>query len=320
MKRRLIRVGLTMGDPSGVGPVLLAKAVKKLARLAEIVIIADAFVLKRAFKQERISAGASIIDLSNVPRKSFAFGKLMPQYGRASMEYLETALELIKERKIDCLVTLPISKEAINKAGFKYSGHTEYLAEKTNTKSTVMMLLNDCLKFSLITRHIPLKNVSSRITADALRETVLITEASLRKLFGIAKPKLVACGVNPHASDNGLIGEEENRIIKPALRGLRERDNICVAGPFAADAAISMAFKNIYDCVIAMYHDQALIPLKLFSGQSGVNVTLGLPFVRTSPLHGTAFDIAAKPHLVNPGSFVQAVKLAIQCATNLKRA
>lgn len=314
-----IRVGITMGDPAGIGAAITAKAVNKLKGLAEYVIIGDKWVFNKALKQTRHKAqNHKFIDLNNVSHKNFEFGKLKAEYGRASIEYLDKALELLDNKEIDCLVTCPISKEAINLAGARFSGHTEYLSERAHAKDLVMMLLNKQLKFSLLTRHIPLKDVSSQLTADLLYKTVLMTYKSLQKLFLIKSPKLVVCGLNPHASDNGLIGQEEDKIIKPALQRLKNKIED-IAGPISADVAIAHAYRRKYDCVIAAYHDQALVPLKLFSDFAGVNLTLGLSFIRTSPLHGTAFDIAKNPSRANPNSLVEAVNLALKCFLNQKK-
>jgi 4-hydroxythreonine-4-phosphate dehydrogenase len=304
-KSNKIKVGITMGDPSGVGPAITLKAVEALKGKAEFVVIGDSFLLEGL-------GGERLVDLGNINRKRFSPGKISAEYGRASIEYLDKAMELINEGKIDCLVTSPISKEAVIRAGFKYGGHTEYFLEKCGLKEVVMMLLNDSLRFSLVTRHIPLKEVSRALSTDKIYNSILITHNSLKKLFGIPNPRIGLCSLNPHASENGLIGKEESMIIKPVLRKLRSRVNI--SGPLSSDVAILRAYQGKYDALIAMYHDQALIPLKLTGYDSGVNITLGLPFIRTSPLHGTAFDIAKTPRLVDPSSMIAAIKLAIKCA------
>ncbi|MDD5730451.1 MAG: 4-hydroxythreonine-4-phosphate dehydrogenase PdxA [Candidatus Omnitrophica bacterium] len=309
-----IRVGITMGDPSGIGPCVISKALPELKGLAEFLVIGD----KSVFKKSQRQPDFDLLDLHNVDPKSFKFGQIKAEYGRASMEYLEKALELISAKEIDCLVTAPISKEAINLGGFHYSGHTEYFARKTRAKDVVMMLLNGKLRFSLITRHIPLKEVASRLEEKKISRVISITHKALKELFSIKEPRIAVCGLNPHASDNGLIGCEENKIIKPALR--RSHASIKnISGPMSSDVAIAKAAGGSFDCLIAMYHDQALIPLKLLGDKEGVNLTLGLPFIRTSPLHGTAFDIASSGS-ADPGSFIAAVKLAVKCASNLKKA
>jgi len=320
-KNYKVRVGLTLGDPAGIGPAIALKAIKKLKGLADFIVIGDKWVLDKIPNSKSQIPKGKLIDLDNVPHKNFKFGEVKAEYGRASLDYLDKALELIKNNEIDCLVTCPISKEAINLAGFTgFSGHTEYLAGATNTKHFAMMLLNKKLKISLVTRHIALREVSSQLNRAKLYETIAMTHKSLRELFCIKNPRLIVCGLNPHASDNGLIGKEENRIIKPVLIHLRKRlKGICLDGPQAADVAILKASQKQYDCIIAMYHDQALIPLKISGGYTGVNLTLGLRFVRTSPLHGTAFDIASKPNLANPQSLIEAIRLAVKCTLNQKK-
>jgi 4-hydroxythreonine-4-phosphate dehydrogenase len=313
-----IRVGITMGDPSGIGPEIIDKAVKALKGIAEFVIIGNKYVFSRLPVCGFQSSGVRFIDLRNVNHKSFSFGKIRAEYGRSAMEYLDKAMELLKKKQIDCLVTAPISKEAINLAGLRYSGHTEYFAEKTKTLNPVMMLLNKDLKFSLVTRHIPLKALAAKLKPDTIADTIAITHKSLKKLFAIARPRIIVCGINPHASDNGTIGDEENRIIKPVIEKLKKTMKY-LDGPIAADTAIVKARHQEYDCIIAMYHDQALIPLKLLGDDTGVNLTLGLPFVRTSPLHGTAFDLAGK-NKANPASLTAAIRLACQCALKLRKA
>ena len=330
LKPSTIRVGLTIGDPAGIGPAITLKALKILKGKVNFVVIGNSFVLAKAAEVLKInprnlpsgnSLSTELIDLNNVKKEVFAFGRLSAQNGKASLEYLDAAVELLKKRKIDCLVTCPISKEAINLAGSKFSGHTEYLAEKFNRKDLIMMLINDKFKFSLVTRHIPLRDVCGSITGHKLKNNILNTVKGLRQLFLIRNPRVVVCAVNPHASDNGVIGTEELKVIKPAIKSLSKKcGGAIITGPLPADVAIFRASRGEFDCVIALYHDQALIPLKLTDFDSGVNFTLGLPFVRTSPLHGTAFDLAAKPALANPNSLIAAIKLAIKCSLNPKKA
>lgn len=314
-----LKVGITMGDPSGIGPLIIAKALPAVKALARFVVIGDKRVFNRLSVAGCRLSDIEFIDLNNVSLKNFSFGKIKAEYGRASIEYLDKAMELIREREIDCLVTGPISKEAINLAGFRYSGHTEYFAERARAKNTVMMLLNRQLKFSLVTRHIPLKAVSGAINKETLEKTITITYRALKDFFFIRNPRIVVAGLNPHASDNGVIGKEENLLLKPVLKRLKNRIPGLI-GPLSGDAAIAAAAEKKYDCVIAMYHDQALIPLKLTDRSSGVNLTLGLGFIRTSPLHGTAFDIAAKDKLADPASLIAAIRLAVRCAINQRKA
>jgi 4-hydroxythreonine-4-phosphate dehydrogenase len=319
MTLKNICLGLTMGDPSGIGPEICAKAVSSLGSRFKLVIIGDGGVWKKVTKsQGHKVTSVEFIDLGNVDLKNFSFGLVKPEYGRASIEYLDKARDLLKSGKIDCVVTCPISKEAINLAGFAYSGHTEYFAHKAKAKNAVMMLTNKELKFCLVTRHIPLKDVSGELSREKIVSTVLAARQALKELFGLKEPRLIVCGINPHGSDNGLIGNEENKIIRPALETLKRKFRH-IDGPLGADVAIAQARDKRYDCVIAMYHDQALIPLKLLGDETGVNISLGLGFVRTSPLHGTAFDIAGK-NLASPASLNAAIKLALKCALNQKKA
>jgi len=316
MLKAQVRVGITMGDPAGIGAEIILKSLPHLKGLAEITVIGDNGVFSRLGGDALITKAARLVDLKNVRRQGFSFGKLKAAHGRSSMEYLECALSLICSKEIDCLVTAPISKEAINKAGFKFPGHTEYFADCVGAPHTVMMLLNRYLKFSLVTRHVSLRNVAGLLNEKELMRVIRITFGALKNQFGVKEPRIAVCGLNPHASDNGVIGKEENAVIKPALRKLKFLKRHLI-GPLASDIAIAGAYKKEYDAVIAMYHDQALIPLKLSDPYSGVNMTLGLPFIRTSPLHGTAFDIAGK-NLARPQSMIEAVRLAARCAGNIK--
>lgn len=321
-KSSKIRVGLTIGDPAGIGPAITLQALKILKNKADFTVIGDSWVLAKAARLLKITpAAVKLVDLNNVPEKNFSFGSLNARNGKASLEYLEVALELLEKDKIDCLVTCPISKEAINLAGFEFSGHTEYLARRSKAKDLVMMLINDKLKFSLVTRHIRLRDVSKMLTRKNIESNIWNTIKGLKSLFLIKKPRLVVCGVNPHASDNGVFGTEERTIITPVIKSLNKRlGRLAISAVVGADVAISQAIKGKFDCVIAAYHDQALIALKLTDFDSGVNLTWGLPFVRTSPLHGVAFDIAGKPALANPSSLIAAIKLAIKCTLNQKKA
>lgn len=311
-----ISVGLTMGDPSGIGPEIIAKALSRVRGWAEFTIIGDRRIFEKRHKEQ--GTRHKFVDLANVKGKGFCFGEVRAEYGRASIEYLDKALDLIEQGEIDCLVTCPISKEAINLAGFKFSGHTEYLVKRTGAKDTVMMLLNRSLRISLVTRHIALKDVSRQLNKDKLSTAIILTHCALKKEFRLKNPRMVVCGVNPHASDNGIIGKEENQLIRPLIQSLRKKIKY-LNGPLPADIAVAEAAAKKYDAVIAMYHDQALIPLKLYGNQYGVNLTLGLPFIRTSPLHGTAFDIAGLG-VADIGSLVEAIRLAIRCTLNRKNA
>lgn len=317
-----IRVAVTMGDPSGIGPAVAAKALSRLAGRADFSLIGDKWVFEKAAGGKPGPGGYNFIDLKNVARRNFKFGSPGLKGARASVEYLDIALELIRRRQADCLVTCPVSKELIASSGLKgFCGHTEYLAEKVKARHFAMMLLNSRLKVVLATRHIALEDVPARINKEDLCQTIALAYGGLKGFFGLKNPRLVVCGLNPHASDRGLIGQEENKTIIPAIAALRKKiKGISISGPLASDIAFFKAVNREYHCVVAMYHDQALIPLKVTDASSGVNITLGLGFVRTSPLHGTAFDIAARPEYADPASLIQAIKTAILCTQNLKKA
>lgn len=312
-----------MGDPSGIGPEVIAKTLglPRIRVLADFTVIGDRWIIE---KYESKKAGkyksrkVKFIDLQNVPRKGFEFGKVRAEYGRAALEYLDRAITLIKDNKIDCLVTAPVNKEAMNLAGVKFSGHTGYLARAFKSKDIRMMLFNRKLKVILLTQHIPLKEVSHHISVQEVLKTIRCADTNLKTLFGILRPRIAVCGLNPHASDNGTIGSEEKEKIIPAISAA-QRQKIQVEGPFPADTIFNQAIAGKYACVLCMYHDQGLIPLKLTDFSHTVNLTLGLPFARTSPGHGTAFDIAGK-NKADPQSFIQAVETAIQCAINLRKA
>lgn len=317
-----VKIGITFGDPSGIGPEIIAKAIPRIGHLGELTIIGDRWVFSKVNKLQIAISDAQrgklrFMDLNNVDRKSFRFGKVKAEYGRASLEYLDKAIGMSRHKEIDCLVTAPVSKEAISLTGKKFTGHTEYLKNATGTHDIVMMLVNKYLKISLMTRHVALSKVADMITAPALAKTIMITRKALQESFGIRKPSLVVCGLNPHASDNGVIGNQESMVITPALKILKKKTG-CISGPISADVALAGVLEKRFDAAIAMYHDQALIALKISDKHSGVNLSLGLPFIRTSPLHGTAFDLAGKDS-ASPDSFIEACRLAVKCTLNQRK-
>mgnify|MGYP002682217567 CR=1 FL=1 len=308
-----------MGDPSGIGPAITVKALNKLADRADFTLIGDSRILEKikGFKS-LLKSKVKVISLDNVKVKGFKFGQVRGEYGKASFEYLEKSLELLRNKDIECLITSPVSKDAITRAGIKFSGHTEYFINRTGARHAQMMLLNRYLKFTLATRHISLNRIAKVIDKELIYRTALVTYNSLRMIFAIPTPKIAICGLNPHASDNALFGIEEKNIITPALNKLKKKIKF-IFGPLPADTAIQKAFKGEFNALIAMYHDQALIPLKLTGYDSGVNITLGLNFIRTSPLHGTAFDIAVDYKSANPNSLISAINLALKCALNQRK-
>jgi 4-hydroxythreonine-4-phosphate dehydrogenase len=314
LKSKSIKVGITFGDPSGIGPYIIAKALSRpgIRRLAEFFVIGDKWVFEKVQNSNRKAQNFKFINLANVARKNFAFGKLRAKYGKASVEYIDKAVELIKKKKIDCVVTAPISKQAIGLSGFKWPGHSEYLAYSSGTADIVMMLANRYVRVSLVTRHIPLKNVSGQLNRAKVYKTIVLTHRALRDWFSIKEPRIAVCALNPHAGDGGLLGREEKDVIGPAIKTAKKIIRY-LKGPLPCDTVFSKAKEKVYDAVIAMYHDQAMLPLKVLGFASGVNITIGLPFVRTSPLHGTAFDIAA-----DFSADSASMEEAIRCTLNQK--
>ena len=308
------KIGITMGDPNGVGPEVIVKALSypEITSSCEIVIFGNRDILEKA--AERTLSEIEVIECSE-----FAQGELKPGFidrnaGQASLDYIQAAVESALADKIDAVVTAPISKESTHLAGSKYPGHTEMLQDLTGANQAVMMFEGSKFKVMLVTIHEALENVPTLITKEKVLSTIQITHDALTKLFKIAQPKIVACGLNPHAGESGAFGREEIDHIVPAVLGAREL-GIEIEGPLPADTLFYYANQGKWDAVVAMYHDQGLIPFKMISFNDGVNITLGLPIIRTSPDHGTAFDIAWQGK-ADPSSMVEAIKVAAMFATN----
>ncbi len=301
-------IGITMGDPSGIGPEIIAKAIRQPAvkKLGRFTIIGDLKIFKTYCP--RLPQHVNFIDLHNVPASRWTIGRVNRLSARASLEYLNKAAELLRKGRIKGLVTAPLCKEAMHLLGLKFHGHTEYLADLFNVQRFGMMFVSDRLKTMLVTRHVPLARVSLALSAKAIYETLSLADEALKKLFKIKRPIIAVCGLNPHAGEGGTIGKEEIKKIVPALKKAKSR-GIRALGPLSGDTAFNPQLTHRYDCVVAMYHDQGLIAVKTLYWQKLVNLTLGLPFIRTSPAHGTAFDIAGK-NIADPSSMVEAIKLA----------
>lgn len=298
-------IGITLGDPGGIGPEIVAKALssRSLRSRAKFVIFGDEGLcaLPKNANIEFNRVGA-------ITPREVSVGGITQKNGRAALQYLRTAMRFIKSNRVDALVTAPVCKEAIILSEKSFIGHTEFLADACRVKSVGMMFVSDVLRTIIVTRHIPLNAVARAISSAAVLETIRLTHKALRTHFGISRPRIAVCGLNPHAGENGTIGREEQTCILPALRQAK-RSRIQVFGPFAADTLFLPAKLKDYDCVVAMYHDQGLIPVKTLAFDKVVNLTVGLPFVRTSPAHGTAFDIAGQ-NKADPASMISALKLA----------
>ena len=329
-------LALTVGEPAGIGPEISIRAAWALREAANCVLVGDAAFLALtaslidpAIRLSALSVqalkngglphfGKDRIAVVDVPLAAHVVpGTLDADNGRAVLATLDLAVEGVQAGWFDAIVTAPLQKSTINQAGIAFSGHTEYLAEKTGTPRVVMMLagqpVNDqpTLRVALATTHLPLKDVPAAITADGLGQVLDILHADLRAKFGIAAPRILVTGLNPHAGENGYLGREEIEVIAPALAAARAR-GIDARGPYPADTLFQPKYLRDADCVLAMYHDQGLPVLKHATFGRGINVTLGLPLIRTSVDHGTALDLAAQGlgH-ADCGSMEEAIRAAM---------
>ncbi len=322
-------IGITMGDAAGVGPEIIVKSLQKeeLYENAHPIVIGDAKMLKRAAEVLHVNTTIKIYDHNSDFSTKFGeiacydldilpadlpFGKVSAQAGDAAFQYLKTAIELAKEDRIDIICTAPLNKEALHKGGHIYPGHTEILAELTNTKDFAMLLSSPKLKVIHVTTHIGLIDAIKKIEPERVYKVIRLAYETLSK-SGIKNPKIGVCGINPHAGENGLFGngEEEEKIVPAIKRAAKE--GICVEGPLPADTLFFRAQRGDFDIVVAMYHDQGHVPIKVLGLESGVNITVGLPIIRTSVDHGTAFDIAGKG-IVDEGSLLEALRQGIELA------
>ena len=307
--KRPLRIGITLGDINGIGPEVALKAVNRAQwpREIDFIFYGPKKILREQAKYFRLAAPACR-DAEPNPKLKWKPGKLDAAAARAAAAAIRAAVADCLRGEIAAMVTAPISKEGFHKAGISFPGHTEMLAGLCGTKRFAMMLFGGPLRVVLATRHIPLAKVPRSLTKAMLREQIELTAESLPWL-GAKQSRVAVAGLNPHAGEGGDIGREEIEIIAPVIRALKRRE-LCVSGPHPGDTVFHAAAKGAYDAVVAMYHDQGLAPLKLIAFDTGVNVTLGLPIVRTSPDHGTAHDIAGK-NKANPASMIEAIKTAI---------
>lgn len=319
-------IGITAGDPSGIGPeiILAALGTPYLYELCRPLIIGDTGVLSAAKKcsgsriklnpvtnpsEGKFKAGLiDLISLSELDFNEKSWGNPTIQTGKAMVEYIKAATGMAMNNEISGIVTCPINKKVMQMSGFAYNGHTELIAECTGTKDYVMMLAGDRLRVSLVTIHMPLSRVSGSITTENISKTIRITGEALFERFGIDSPEIAVAGLNPHAGESGIFGNEEENIIRPAIEKSAE-EGFNVSGPYPPDTIFYHALKGNYDAVVCMYHDQGLIPFKMIHFNDGVNTTLGIPIIRTSVDHGTAYDIAGKGK-ADPGSLIAAIKMA----------
>ncbi|MCX5727234.1 MAG: 4-hydroxythreonine-4-phosphate dehydrogenase PdxA [Nitrospirae bacterium] len=318
-------LGITMGDPAGIGPEVIAKALAlaKVRRLCRPLVIGSFPVMQQAVKSLKLkmdvirveghetvpprSNHLAVLDPLDHPLGRFTRGVAAPETG-----VLKKAAELAPLGCLDGIVTAPINKEAINMAGCHFPGHTELLADLTKTQESGMMIIGGPLRIMFVTTHVAIKDLPALLTQAKIEKAIRLAHLALRDLFGIKKPRVGVAALNPHAGEHGLFGDEETRVILPAARAAQAQ-GIRASDPLPADTLFGKAAKGAYDAVVALYHDQGLIPLKLVAFGTCVNLTVGLPIIRTSVDHGTAFDIVGKG-IADPGSLVEAITLAATLA------
>lgn len=342
MKQELPLIGISVGDPTGIGPEIAAKmlAEKKMYEISNPLLVADAHLMQEACTVAKVNLKVhpvrqvqeatfrygtiDVFDLGNVDMQKLVYKKATEMGGRASLDYIYKAIDLAMQGKIDATVTGPIHKEAINLAGSPFAGHTEIFAHRTGTKDYAMMLVEGAFRVVHVSTHIALRDVPPRITKNRVLKVILLAHKAMRDL-GIDEPKIITPGLNPHASDGGLFGDEEQKQILPAVKEAKNK-GINVDGPIPPDTAFVKLKSGQYDVALAMYHDQGHIPLKLigfswdakasqWKSISGVNVTLGLPIIRTSVDHGVAYGKAGEGR-ASPDSLIQAIKLAAKLASS----
>ncbi|MCX7590840.1 MAG: 4-hydroxythreonine-4-phosphate dehydrogenase PdxA [Kiritimatiellae bacterium] len=322
-------LAITMGDPAGVGPELCLRLLchGPTLRIATPLVFGDSDVLCRVARECGLEAPTRIVTLREFQRGEVAVsgpavihcgaieastvrpGEILAEHGRAAFVYIRNAVKSAMRGLVQAIVTCPIHKAALRLAGVPYPGHTEMLAHMTGTKSYCMMMASEELRVSLVTAHVPLRKVPRILHAARILEVIRLTHDVLRRL-GIKKPRIAVCGLNPHAGDWGVIGPEEARLIFPAVEQARKQGMV-VNGPLCPDTAFLASQRRAVDAYVVMYHDQGLIPFKLLAFDVGVNITLGLPLVRTSVDHGTAFDIAWTGR-ASPTSLISAVSWAVR--------
>lgn len=327
---RYPRVAITMGDPAGIGPELCLKLLRdpEVNAVCRPAVVGGAGVLSRVAaelnrpewravttpgewrSQWRAITGPVVIDLEAVRAGTIRPGEVSAACGKAAYDYVNFAIDEALAGRADAIVTGPLHKEALHAAGVPFPGHTEILASRTSAPRSCMMLTSEAITCSLVTVHVGYRDVPGLLTVQSVLDTIELTAEAVSRFRGRA-PRLLVCGLNPHAGEHGLFGgREEERVIAPAIEAARAK-GIDVSGPLPPDTAFLPKYRKSCDAYVCMYHDQGLIPLKALAFEDAVNVTLGLPIVRTSVDHGTAFDIAWKG-VADASSFVQAVKLAVK--------
>ena len=323
-KEENIKVGISIGDLNGIGPEIIMKTFEdqRSLELCTPIIFASSKVM--AFYKKHFKSKVSFREIRSaenaIPKKinvvniwkepvNIEFGKEDPKIGKYAITSLEASVQALKSGDINVLVTAPINKHNIQSEEFQFPGHTDYLAKELDGDS-LMFMISDSLRVGLLTDHVPVKDVPTHITKELIEQKINTVAKSLRQDFAVSKPKIAVLAINPHAGDNGVIGNEDDSVLRPSLENLREKGTL-VYGPYAADSFFGSGNYKNFDAIIASYHDQGLIPFKTITFGEGVNYTAGLDKIRTSPDHGTAYEIAGKG-IANEGSFKQAVFTAIE--------
>ncbi len=328
-----VPIVVTMGDPSGIGPEITARVAIDETLPVRPIVIGDAEHMRKTVQilgldvlvseietlPCKISPKARQIEVLQVGTRleNVVAGRISAQSGQAAFNYVSAAIEFANAGAITAIVTAPIHKEALSAAGIRYPGHTEMLADLGGADRVAMMLANEDLRVVLVTIHCGLSEVSAQITRANVFSTIQLADEGARQ-FGIARPRVAVAGLNPHAGEGGLFGREEIESIAPAIADAREA-GIYASGPWPGDTVFMQARQGRFDVVVAQYHDQGLIPVKYLGLEHGVNVTLGLPFIRTSPDHGTAFDIAGKG-IADPASLSEAIRQAYRLMSSRQEA
>jgi 4-hydroxythreonine-4-phosphate dehydrogenase len=309
------QIGISLGDPAGIGPEVVVRALADRPKL-DAVVFGDRGILDRAAAAIGLAALAShqMVAVTNLGDGAVVAGQPSDASGQAQLAYLTAATNAALAGQIAALVTAPISKAWIARAGFEFPGHTEYLAARAGVADFAMMLAGPKLRVTVATTHVALRDVPRLLTPEQIATAVVLTAQALHDAFGLAVPRVAVAGLNPHAGEEGRFGDEEARLVTPALALARQHLAARhlpadVSGPHVPDVVFRQAATGRFDAVVALYHDQGLIPVKLLHFDDAVNVTLGLPFVRTSPDHGTAYDIAGRG-IARADSFLAALDLA----------
>ncbi len=332
MEQNRIKIGITQGDVNGIGYEIILKAFEDptIFELCTPIVYGSPKIMTYHRKALEIETSFTIVGSAaeavhgrlnvvncNDDEVKVELGKPSRESGKAAYDALERAMTEYKEGMYDVLVTAPIHKQMIQSESFTFPGHTEYIEQNAgNGAKALMILANETLRVALVTGHVPVSKIASTLTKELIEEKLTIFNTSLKSDFGISAPRIAVFALNPHAGDGGVIGTEEETIITPAIKAMREQGMLCY-GPFPADGFMGSGAFSHFDGVLAMYHDQGLIPFKTLAMENGVNFTAGLPIVRTSPDHGTAFDIAGK-NQASPDSFRQALYMAIDIYRNRK--